>query len=139
MALNSIRHSTVQNMCKHDEHVTKVHKEGSTVVSLMRLCGAVLRALVTSNTALLANVEPNGRASCWDHFIIAGCFCVYSNPESFEYVRESVEKTLLSNLEQEDRLPFQGLPIVIMFIADPALEEKKMMGLREEGQSLADR
>ncbi|KAG8238492.1 hypothetical protein J437_LFUL018422, partial [Ladona fulva] len=49
-----------------------------------------------------------------------------------------MEKTLLSNLEQEDRLPFQGLPLVILFVADPSVEEKEAMCLREEGQSLAD-
>lgn len=71
--------------------------------------------------------------------LFPGCFCVYSNADSFEYVRESVEKTLLSNLEQDDRLPFQGLPIVILFMADPSLDEKELIRLREEGQSLADR
>ncbi|XP_075218370.1 rho GTPase-activating protein 190 isoform X2 [Lycorma delicatula] len=71
-------------------------------------------------------------------FLPHGCFCVYSNSESFEYVRESLEKTLLSNLEQDDRLPFQGLPIVILFVADSLLEEKEILRLREEGQSLAD-
>ncbi|XP_059469348.1 rho GTPase-activating protein 190 isoform X15 [Neocloeon triangulifer] len=71
-------------------------------------------------------------------FLPHGCFCVYSNPESFEYVRDSLEKTLLSNLEQEDRLPFQGLPIVILFSCDPSVDEKEAMHLREEGQSLAD-
>jgi p190RhoGAP, pG1 and pG2 domains len=70
--------------------------------------------------------------------VFPGCFCVYSNPESFEYVRDSLEKTLLSNLEQEDRLPFQGLPIVILFSCDPSVDEKEAMHLREEGQSLAD-
>lgn len=68
-----------------------------------------------------------------------GSFCVYSNAESFEYVRESLEKTLLSNLEQDDKLPFQGLPIVLMFIQDSYIEEKEILKLREEGQSLADR
>ena len=72
-------------------------------------------------------------------YIFPGCFCVYSNADSFEYVRESVEKTLLSNLEQDDRLPFQGLPIVILFMADSSLDEKELFRLREEGQSLADR
>ncbi|XP_034252390.1 rho GTPase-activating protein 190 isoform X9 [Thrips palmi] len=71
-------------------------------------------------------------------FVPHGCFCVYSNPHTFEYVRESLEKTLLSNLEQDDRLPFQGLPIVILFVADPSVEEKEVLRLREEGQSLAD-
>lgn len=71
-------------------------------------------------------------------FLPHGCFCVYSNAESFEYIRESLEKTLLSNLEQEDRLPFQGLPIVILFAADSTVDEKEGLRLREEGQSLAD-
>ena len=66
-----------------------------------------------------------------------GCFCVYSDVSSFEYIRESVEKTLLSNLEQDDRLPFQGLPLVIVFAANPALPEKEALRLREEGHSLA--
>ena len=56
----------------------------------------------------------------------AGCFCTYSNPSSFEYIRDSLEKTLLSNLEQEDRLPFQGLPLVIVFAAEPGLSEKDL-------------
>lgn len=72
-------------------------------------------------------------------FIPHGAFCVYSNAESFEYIRESLEKTLLSNLEQEDKLPFQGLPIVLMFLQDTFIEEKDILKLREDGQNLADR
>lgn len=64
---------------------------------------------------------------------------MYSNPSTFEYIRDSLEKTLLSNLEQDDRLPFQGLPIVILFAADATVDEKEILRLREEGQSLADR
>ena len=40
---------------------------------------------------------------------VAGCFCVYSDVASFEYIRSSLEKTLLSNLEKDDGLPFQVL------------------------------
>lgn len=69
---------------------------------------------------------------------ILGSFCIYANEDSFEYIRSSLEKTLLSNLEQEDRLPFQGLPIVIMFIPDMSIDELESMRLREEGQNLAD-
>ncbi|XP_046620253.1 rho GTPase-activating protein 190 isoform X2 [Neodiprion virginianus] len=71
-------------------------------------------------------------------FMPHGSFCIYSNEESFEYIRSSLEKTLLSNLEQEDRLPFQGLPIVIMFVADACIDEMEALRLREEGQNLAD-
>ena len=67
-----------------------------------------------------------------------GCFCVYSDGSSFEYIRESVEKTLLSNLEQDDRLPFQGLPLVIVFASSlVTLPEKELLRLKEEGHSLA--
>ncbi|XP_025830625.1 rho GTPase-activating protein 190-like isoform X2 [Agrilus planipennis] len=71
-------------------------------------------------------------------FVPHGAFCVYSHPESFEYIRESLEKTLLSNLEQEDKLPFQGLPIVLLFMHDSYMDEKEVLKLREEGQNLAD-
>ncbi|XP_063220269.1 rho GTPase-activating protein 190 isoform X2 [Bacillus rossius redtenbacheri] len=78
------------------------------------------------NTFTTSNFSPNG------------CFCVYSNPDGFEYVRDSLEKTLLSNLEQDDRLPFQGLPIVILFVGDPSVDKCELSQLREEGQNLAD-
>ncbi|XP_014247205.1 rho GTPase-activating protein 190 isoform X2 [Cimex lectularius] len=67
-----------------------------------------------------------------------GCICLYSDSESFEYVRDSLEKTLLSNLEQEDRLPFQGLPLVTLFLPEPHLEEQELLKLHEEGQNLSD-
>lgn len=71
------------------------------------------------------------------HFY-AGCVCVYSNSESFEYIRDSLEKTLLSNLEKDDRLPFQGLPIILLYINESGIGQKDLT-LQEEGQSLADR
>ncbi|XP_076178703.1 rho GTPase-activating protein 190 isoform X4 [Ptiloglossa arizonensis] len=71
-------------------------------------------------------------------FMPHGSFCIYSNEDSFEYIRSSLEKTLLSNLEQEDRLPFQGLPIVIMFMPESSIDEMETIRLREEGQNLAD-
>lgn len=71
-------------------------------------------------------------------FTPQGCFCVFSNAESFEYIRDSLEKTLLSNLEQEDRLPFQGLPIVIVMAAETSLSEIDYEHLKGEGLNLAD-
>ncbi|CAL1291988.1 unnamed protein product [Larinioides sclopetarius] len=71
------------------------------------------------------------------HATTTGCFCVYSNHQTLEYIRDSLEKTLLSNLEQEDRLPFHGLPIVILFAADNSINEKDLIFLREEGQNRA--
>ncbi|XP_033341440.1 rho GTPase-activating protein 190 isoform X1 [Megalopta genalis] len=71
-------------------------------------------------------------------FMPHGSFCIYANEDSFEYIRSSLEKTLLSNLEQEDRLPFQGLPIVIMFVPESTIDEMEAIRLRQEGQNLAD-
>eukprot|EP00092_Neocalanus_flemingeri_P007705 GFUD01008321.1.p1 GENE.GFUD01008321.1~~GFUD01008321.1.p1 ORF type:complete len:1765 (+),score=291.33 GFUD01008321.1:752-6046(+) len=72
-------------------------------------------------------------------FLPQGCFCVYSDVSSFEYIRSSLEKTLLSNLEKDDGLPFQGLPLVILFQPDSTkLAEKDGLRLQEEGQNLAD-
>lgn len=72
-------------------------------------------------------------------FIPHGGFCVFSDAKSFEYIRESLEKTLLSNLEQDDKLPFQGLPILLLFLQDVTLDSDSVIKLKEEGQSLADR
>ncbi|XP_047540656.1 rho GTPase-activating protein 190 isoform X1 [Vanessa atalanta] len=67
-----------------------------------------------------------------------GYFCVYQDQESFEYIRGCAEKTLLSSLEQEDKLPFQGLPLVVMFVQDEGMDKKELARLQEEGQNLAD-
>lgn len=71
-------------------------------------------------------------------FLILGCVCVYSNSESFEYIRDSLEKTLLSNLEKDDKLPFQGLPIILLYICESDIGLRDLT-LQKEGQSLADR
>ena len=71
-------------------------------------------------------------------FPATGCFCTFSDGPTFEYIRTSLEQTLLSNLEQEDRLPFQGLPLVIVFAADLSVGREEAARLREEGRSLAD-
>ncbi|XP_075987225.1 rho GTPase-activating protein 190 isoform X3 [Anticarsia gemmatalis] len=73
-----------------------------------------------------------------DDFAPNGYFCVYQDQESFEYIRGCAEKTLLSSLEQEDKLPFQGLPLVVMFVQDEGMDKKELTRLQEEGQNLAD-
>ncbi|XP_050672163.1 rho GTPase-activating protein 190-like, partial [Leptidea sinapis] len=75
---------------------------------------------------LAADFDPNGY------------FCVYQDQDSFEYIRNCAEKTLLTSLEQEDKLPFQGLPLVVIFVQDDAMDKKEVARLQEEGQNLAD-
>ena len=77
-------------------------------------------------------------------FLPNGCFCSYSDSRSFEYVRTSFEQTLLHNLEDEDasrpeaRLPFQGLPLVIVFAPDPSLSHDEVARLSQEGRAIAE-
>ena len=40
-------------------------------------------------------------------------------------------------MEQDDRLPFQGLPLVIVFAPSPTLLEKELLRLKEEGANLS--
>ncbi|CAG5037556.1 unnamed protein product [Parnassius apollo] len=84
----------------------------------------------------LAAAEPPPDAA--DDFAPNGYFCVYQDQESFEFIRNCAEKTLLSSLEQEDKLPFQGLPLVVMFVQDENMDKKELARLQEEGQNLAD-
>ena len=72
--------------------------------------------------------------------LAAGCLCVYSSSASFEYLRQSVEKTLLSSLQEEEgRPPFQGLPLVLVLAADSQLPRAELAQLRQDGRSLADK
>ena len=45
----------------------------------------------------------------------------------------------MSDLQREDRLPFQGLPIVLVLAHSPDITEQGLQWLRDEGQSLANR
>ena len=63
---------------------------------------------------------------------------MFSCESSLDYVWNSLEKTLLSDLAR-DRLPFQGLPIVIVLAHNPDITEKGLEALREEGGQLAQR
>ena len=71
-------------------------------------------------------------------FVPQGCLCIYSNHQTLEYVTDSVEKTLLSNLEaEEDRLPFLGLPLCILYAAEADASDKDRALLCEEGENRA--
>lgn len=71
-------------------------------------------------------------------FVPQACLCIYSNHQTLEYVTDSVEKTLLSNLEaEEDRLPFLGLPLAILYAAEPDSCDEDRALLSEEGENRA--
>lgn len=93
--------------------------------------------LYTLNLKIIDDDDSPENSLQANSFLSQGCICIYSNHQSLEYVRDSLEKTFLSNLEQEDRLPSHGLPMVLLFAADPDLSIDDVNILREEGQERA--
>ncbi|KAK8736141.1 hypothetical protein OTU49_004842 [Cherax quadricarinatus] len=65
-----------------------------------------------------------------------GVVCAYSNEASLEYVRESLEKSLLTQLEREESTPTP--PITVLFAPDPDLDHNTSQHLHDEGANLAD-
>ncbi|XP_050734649.1 rho GTPase-activating protein 190-like isoform X3 [Eriocheir sinensis] len=65
-----------------------------------------------------------------------GVVCAYSNEASLEYVRESLEKSLLTQLEREESAPTP--PITVLFAPDPDLDHNASQHLHDEGANLAD-
>ncbi|XP_055390265.1 rho GTPase-activating protein 190 isoform X3 [Condylostylus longicornis] len=68
-------------------------------------------------------------------FQSSGLICVYSNQQSFETLKDNLERSLLCNLELEDR--FENLPIVLVYQPHD-LKENEIDYLRSEGQRLAE-
>lgn len=69
--------------------------------------------------------------------VLTGVVCAYSNEASLEYVRESLEKSLLTQLEREESSPTP--PITVLFAPDPDLDHNASQHLHDEGANLADR
>lgn len=68
---------------------------------------------------------------------LPGVVCAYSNEASLEYVRESLEKSLLTQLEREESAPTP--PITVLFAPDPDPDHNASQHLHDEGANLADR
>ncbi|XP_064079322.1 rho GTPase-activating protein 190-like isoform X2 [Macrobrachium nipponense] len=69
-------------------------------------------------------------------FVPHGVICAYSNEASLEYVRESLEKSLLTQLEREESTPTP--PITVLFAPDPDLDHNAAQQLHDEGANLAE-
>lgn len=69
--------------------------------------------------------------------LFAGCILVYSSEESLEFLYDSVYKTFLA--PSDERLQYQGLPVVILQALDSNLTEKGYLLLRDKGITLAHR
>ncbi|KAL5277716.1 RhoGAPp190 family protein [Megaselia abdita] len=68
-------------------------------------------------------------------FQSSGLICVYSNQQSFETLKDNLDKSLLSNQEFEDK--FENLPVVLVFQPHD-LKENEVSFLRSEGMRLSE-
>ena len=64
---------------------------------------------------------------------------MYNSAGSLMYLVENLRKTLMTDLARGERMPFQGLPVVIILAHNPGLSERDLQTLREDGAKLADR
>ncbi|XP_037027323.1 rho GTPase-activating protein 190 isoform X6 [Bradysia coprophila] len=69
-------------------------------------------------------------------FQSSGLVCIYSNQMSSEYLKDSIERSLLCNLELEDK--FESLPLVLVYQPEDQKDDGEMELLRAEGQQLAE-
>lgn len=69
-------------------------------------------------------------------FQTSGLICVYSNQHTVEYLKEHLERSLLFNLEMEDK--FECIPLVLVYQPEDQKDDNEIEILRNEGQHLAD-
>ncbi|XP_065581199.1 rho GTPase-activating protein 190-like, partial [Artemia franciscana] len=71
-------------------------------------------------------------------FVSNGCFCIYSSIDSLNSVREVLEKNFLSSIDGGESVTLQGVPIVLLLVANPTLSDNEVEHLRSEGMNLAE-
>ena len=64
---------------------------------------------------------------------------MYNSKSVLSHIQQSLETSLLSDLQREIRRDFHHLPIVVVLGHNPDVDERTLAMLREEGQLLADR
>lgn len=69
-------------------------------------------------------------------FQTSGLICVYSNQHTVEYLKDHLERSLLFNLEMEDK--FECIPLVLVYQPENQKDDNEIEILRGEGQHLAD-
>lgn len=69
-------------------------------------------------------------------FHTSGLICVYSNQHTVEYLKDHLERSLLFNLEMEDK--FECVPLVLVYQPEDQKDDNEIEILRSEGQHLAE-
>lgn len=69
-------------------------------------------------------------------FHTSGLICVYSNQHTVEYLKDNLERSLLFNLEMEEK--FECIPLVLVYQPEDQKDDNEIEILRSEGQHLAE-
>ncbi|XP_037941714.1 rho GTPase-activating protein 190 [Teleopsis dalmanni] len=110
----------------------------SDLLNDIRMCTGLKGEYVFENQTYFLNYRiANGDMEAFKAIDVtsSGLICVYSNQQSFETLKDNLERTLLCNLELEDK--FENLPIVLVYQPQD-LKENEMEYLRNEGVRLSE-
>ncbi|XP_019844517.2 rho GTPase-activating protein 190 isoform X2 [Bactrocera dorsalis] len=110
----------------------------SDLLNDIRMCTGSKGEYVYENQTYYLNYRiANGDMEAFKSIDVhsSGLICVYSNQQSFETLKDNLERTLLCNLELEDK--FENLPIVLVYQPQD-LKENEVEYLRNEGLRLSE-
>ncbi|KAL9878907.1 rho GTPase-activating protein 190 isoform 2-T9 [Glossina fuscipes fuscipes] len=110
----------------------------SDLLNDIRMCTGTKGEYIYENQTYYLNYRiANGDMEAFKAIDVysSGLICVYSNQQSFETLKDNLERTLLCNLELEDK--FENLPIVLVYQPQD-LKESEIDYLRSEGLRLAE-
>ncbi|XP_067638454.1 rho GTPase-activating protein 190 isoform X3 [Eurosta solidaginis] len=110
----------------------------SDLLNDIRICTGSKGEYVYENQTYFLNYRiANGDMEAFKSIDVhsSGLICVYSNQQSFETLKDNLERTLLCNLELEDK--FENLPIVLVYQPQD-LKENEVEYLRNEGLRLSE-
>uniref|UniRef100_A0A1A9W961 Rho-GAP domain-containing protein n=1 Tax=Glossina brevipalpis TaxID=37001 RepID=A0A1A9W961_9MUSC len=110
----------------------------SDLLNDIRMCTGTKGEYIYENQTYYLNYRiANGDMEAFKAIDVysSGLICVYSNQQSFETLKDNLERTLLCNLELEDK--FENLPIVLVYQPQD-LKETEIDYLRSEGLRLAE-
>ncbi|XP_067656082.1 rho GTPase-activating protein 190-like isoform X6 [Haliotis asinina] len=110
----------IRNLCTDDEYV---HESVNYSLDYRPIDGDVS---LEHNALATANFKPHG------------CVCVYNSLHTLTYVRESLERSLFTDLEQ-DVQALNGMPIAVIQAYNSSQSDKEREILHDDGQNLAKR
>ncbi|XP_071955053.1 rho GTPase-activating protein 5-like isoform X6 [Antedon mediterranea] len=87
--------------------------------------------------AIEGDVSQSQNAFKTEEFTPAGCICTFSGRESFEYIKSSLESTILN--PEYDNKDLYKLPIIFVFARGVLVEDDEHNEIKEEAQTMSKR